>query len=144
MINTKYWILGTVRENILYTYKRIWVTDLLFWNHVFTCVSVKFSLAANSCLSCTLRYFCFSNDFSKFCNCESEKAVLALRGFRGKELYCKRKGLKFPSSSSSSLSSRLGSFVKSWGWSSSSSLSSVISFTCLLCTVLGPRVYEIC
>ena len=33
---------------------------LLFWYHVFTCVSVRLREAANSILSCTLRYFCLS------------------------------------------------------------------------------------
>ena len=37
---------------------------LLFWYQVFTWVSVKFSLAASSCLSCTDKYFCFSKDLS--------------------------------------------------------------------------------
>uniref|UniRef100_A0A8C9ML77 Uncharacterized protein n=1 Tax=Serinus canaria TaxID=9135 RepID=A0A8C9ML77_SERCA len=33
---------------------------LLFWYHVFTCVSVRLREAASSILSCTLRYFCLS------------------------------------------------------------------------------------
>ena len=80
------------------------ITYRRFWNHVLTCVSVRLSLAANSWRSWTLRYFCFSNDFSKFWSCESENAVRAFLGFLGKELYCNWYGFKLLSSSSSSSS----------------------------------------
>ena len=80
------------------------ISYLRFWNHVFTCVSVRLSLAASSWRSWTLRYFCFSNDFSKFWSCESENAVRAFLGFLGNELYCNWYGFKLLSSSSSSSS----------------------------------------
>lgn len=66
---------------------RLWIQKgcdaayLLFWYHVFTCVSVKLSLAANSILSCTLKYFCRSKLFSNVCNCKSVNAVRAFRCF---------------------------------------------------------------
>ena len=56
-------------------------TDLLFWYQVLTWVSVRESLAASSMRSCTLRYFCRSNDFSRHDSWWSVKAVRALRGF---------------------------------------------------------------
>ena len=54
---------------------------LLFWYHVFTCVSVSCSFAASSILSCTLRYFCRSKLFSRVCSWWSVKAVRAFRCF---------------------------------------------------------------
>lgn len=54
---------------------------LLFWYHVFTCVSVRLREAANSILSCTLRYFCLSKLRSSWASWWSVKAVRALRGF---------------------------------------------------------------
>lgn len=56
-------------------------TDLLFWYHVFTCVSVKLNFAANSILSWTLRYFCLSKLFSNVCSWRSVNAVLAFLCF---------------------------------------------------------------
>ena len=57
------------------------ITHLLFWYQVFTCVSVRLSLAASSILSCTLRYFCRSKLFSRQPSWWSVKAVRAFRGF---------------------------------------------------------------
>lgn len=54
---------------------------LLFWYHVFTCVSVSCSFAASSILSCTLRYFCRSKLFSRVWSWWSVNAVRALRCF---------------------------------------------------------------
>ena len=50
-----------------------------FWNHIFTCVSVKFKDAENSALSAMDRY-CFSRNF--FSNESSWEVVNGVRGFR--------------------------------------------------------------
>ena len=55
---------------------------LRFWYQVFTWVSVRLSLAANSSRSWTLRYFWRSKLFSSVCSWWSVKAVRALRCFR--------------------------------------------------------------
>ena len=76
--------LQKVKEYMLIIYSVIFctiVTHLLFWYQVFTCVSDRFSFAANSILSCTLRYFCLSKLFSKLFNWWSENAVLAFLCF---------------------------------------------------------------
>ena len=56
---------------------------LLFWYHVFTWVSVRFSRAASSILSWTLKYFCLSKLDSSELSWWSVKAVRAFRGFLG-------------------------------------------------------------
>lgn len=57
------------------------LTHRRFWYHVFTCVSLRPSLFANSMRSWTLKYFCRSNDFSNVCSWWSVKAVRAFRCF---------------------------------------------------------------
>lgn len=54
---------------------------LRFWYQVFTWVSVRFSLAASSMRSCTLRYFCLSKFVSRVCSWWSVKAVRAFLCF---------------------------------------------------------------
>lgn len=54
---------------------------LLFWYHVLTCVSVNWSFAASSILSCTLKYFCLSKLFSSVWSWWSVNAVLAFLCF---------------------------------------------------------------
>ena len=51
----------------------------LFWNHIFTCVSVSFSEDENSALSEIERYCFWRNFFSSSISCFVENGV---RGFR--------------------------------------------------------------
>ena len=52
---------------------------LLFWNQIFTWVSVKLRLSARFSLSHTDKYLVVLNLFSKATNCSYVKAVLARR-----------------------------------------------------------------
>lgn len=52
---------------------------LLFWNHVFTCVSFKSRVCANWALLEVSRYFCSANVFSRTRSCRSVNTV---RDFR--------------------------------------------------------------
>ena len=53
----------------------------LFWNHIFTCVSVKLRDRARFSLSHTERYLVVLNLFSRATNCSYVNAVRARRGF---------------------------------------------------------------
>lgn len=57
------------------------LTHLLFWYHVFTCMSERCSFSANCIRSCTERYFCLSKVRSSSLSWWSEKAVLAFLTF---------------------------------------------------------------
>ena len=88
---------------------------LLFWYQVLTWVSVRFSFAASSIRSCTLRYFWRSKVFSRLFSWWSVKAVRAFLGFLGLMRFG---GLSFPDLSSSSLSEiqKNGEPFHSTGW----------------------------
>ena len=54
---------------------------LLFWNHIFTCVSVSFKNSANSALSATDKYLCCRNFLSRAINWVLVNGVRGLRSF---------------------------------------------------------------
>lgn len=55
---------------------------LLFWNHVFTCVSFKPKVWASLARLDVSRYFCSENVFSRMRNCRSVNTVRDLRHLR--------------------------------------------------------------
>ena len=53
----------------------------LFWNQIFTCVSVNLRYSANSALSATDKYFCCRNFRSSAISCVLVNGVLGFRSF---------------------------------------------------------------